>query len=158
MIGTRRLFGMSHKGTKDTKARWGESRSHVTPGCVVEGMNDYSNPVIGAAIEVHRRLGPGLLETIYHQALAIELRHRGIPFRSKPRFPITYRDEPLRGWLVPDFVVDDSLVVEIKAVRQLAEVHLAQVLSYLHATDLRLALLLNFSVPVLREGIRRVSL
>jgi GxxExxY protein len=122
-----------------------------------EEMSRQTYAVIGAAMEVHRKLGPGYLESVYQNSLEIELRQRGIPF--EPQKPVEVR---YRGYLVGecrvDFVVAGALLVELKAVQNLAPIHEAQVISYLKITGLSLALLINFNVPVLKEGIRRIIL
>ena len=115
-----------------------------------------AHAVIGAAIEVHSTLGPGYIESVYQNSLEIEFRLRGIPF--KPQYPVhvSYKGHEVgEGFL--DFLVDDRLIVELKAVEALAPVHTAQVISYLKGTGLHLGLLINFHVPRLKEGgIRRV--
>jgi GxxExxY protein len=114
-----------------------------------------AHAVIGAAIEVHRILGPGFLESVYEAALAIELRLRGIPFERQKQIALTYKNcEIGEGRL--DLLVEKRLVVELKAADTLAPIHRAQVISYLKASGLRLGLLINFNVPVLRDGLERV--
>src|SRR5438105_3108693 len=110
--------------------------------------------VIGAAIEVHRVLGPGYLESVYEEALAAEMELRGIPFQKQVAFALSYKGKPVgEGRL--DFLVEGCLIVELKAVDMLAAIHTAQALSYLKATGLHLALLINFNVPVLQNGLKR---
>ena len=111
--------------------------------------------VIGAAIEVHRHLGPGYLESIYHRALCVELRLRGIAFEVERRIDVVYKGELLHGQKL-DLVVESLVVVEVKAVSQLEEIHGSQVVSYLRATGLRAGLLINFNAVVLKAGIRRI--
>ena len=111
--------------------------------------------VIGAAIEVHRALGPGFLESIYEEALAIELHHRRLRFQRQLTLPILYR-EIVIGEHRLDFVVEDEIVLELKAVERIAPVHFAQVNSYLRAGAYDLGLLINFEVPVLKDGVRRI--
>jgi GxxExxY protein len=120
-------------------------------------LDALAHAVIGAAIEVHRLLGPGYLESVYQKALEIELQLRGIAF--KPRKPITllYKSHNV-GKGSPDFVVGDVLLVELKAVEALAPIHKAQVISYLKATNLHLGLLINFNTTVLKDGIKRIIL
>ena len=111
--------------------------------------------VIGAAIEVHRVLGPGLLESHYQKALSHELTLRGIPHTREEPFDVTYKGVVVgQGRL--DFFVGGRLIVELKAVDGLAPAHKSQALTYLHCKELPLALLINFNVPVLRDGIQRV--
>jgi GxxExxY protein len=111
--------------------------------------------VIGAAIEVHRQLGPGLLEGVYEKALCIEFDLREIPFRRQSGVGITYKGRPVgKGKL--DLLVGERLIVELKAVERLAPIHSAQMISYLRMTKRNLGLLINFNVPMLKEGIKRV--
>ena len=116
-----------------------------------------TNKVIGAAIEVHRQLGPGYLESVYEEALAVELTLRNIPFARQVVFALDYKGHKV-GEGRMDFLADGCLVVELKAVEAFAPVHTAQAISYLKATKHRLALLINFNVPVLKDGIKRVAL
>ncbi|MGD0088473.1 MAG: GxxExxY protein [Planctomycetota bacterium] len=113
--------------------------------------------VIGAAIEVHRLLGPGYLESMYEEALCLELSLRNIPFVRQVSLPVEYKGQQI-GEGRCDLLVGDVLIVELKTVEALAPVHTAQVLSYLKATRKHLGLLVNFNVPVLKEGIKRVVL
>jgi GxxExxY protein len=112
---------------------------------------------IGCCIRVHRELGPGLLERTYARAIAIELDMEGIPFEVEKRFEIHYRGHWLSDHRV-DVVVADQVLLEIKALDRLAPVHMAQVMSYLRLSGLRVGLLLNFNVAVLPDGLRRVVL
>ena len=122
-----------------------------------EALNALSNRVIGAALEVHRVLGPGFLESIYEESLARELELKGISFVAQQQVSVTYKGKQVgEGRL--DLLVADSLVVELKAVEVLLPVHTAQLHSYLKATGHKLGLLINFNVPLLRDGIRRVIL
>ncbi|MCA9598072.1 MAG: GxxExxY protein [Myxococcales bacterium] len=111
--------------------------------------------VIGAAIEVHRCLGPGFLEAVYEEALCVELALHGIRFARQVPVGVKYKGE-LVGEARLDLLVEDELVVELKAVESIAPIHWAQVLSYLKATRHRLGLLINFNVDVLQRGIKRV--
>ena len=111
--------------------------------------------VIGAAIEVHRQLGPGLLEAVYEEALCIELELRKISFTRQPGVGITYKGRPVgKGKL--DLLVGERLIVELKSVERLAPIHSAQMISYLRMTNRVLGLLINFNVPLLKDGIKRV--
>jgi len=112
---------------------------------------------IGAAIEVHRALGPGFLERIYQEALCIELQLRGIGFERERPVLVHYRDVPIPGQRI-DLIVEACVVVELKAASRLDATHYGQVISYLRTTGLRLGLLLNFSCPTLKDGIRRCVL
>lgn len=115
-----------------------------------------THAVIGAAIEVHRHLGPGLLETIYEGALYRELQLRGIEAEKQVLMPIQYKGLQFDTRLRLDLVVTNRLVVEVKAVDHLAPIHRAQLLTYLRLSRLRLGLLINFNVETLRSGIRRI--
>jgi GxxExxY protein len=106
---------------------------------------------------VHKNLGPGYAESVYEEALCIELKERGIPFIKQPKVEVGYKGKIVgEGRL--DLMVDGELIVEIKAVETLAPVHTAQVMSYLKATGKMLGLIINFNVPLLKEGIKRVIL
>jgi GxxExxY protein len=129
-------------------------RKKDLPGEVVDRL---ARQVIGAAIEVHRTLGPGYLESVYEQALCIQLAEQAIPYRSQHTFSVLYHDQPVGTGYV-DLMIDSALVVELKSVESLADVHQAQLLSYLKATRCRLGLLINFNVSVLKDGIRRLAL
>jgi GxxExxY protein len=113
--------------------------------------------VIGCCITVHRELGPGLVETIYHRAACYELEAHSIQFEREKPVPIMYRGKRLFVHRL-DLVVGEQLLVELKAVERLHPVHHAQVLSELRASKLRVALLVNFNVPLLPQGIRRIVL
>jgi len=114
--------------------------------------------VIGAAIEVHKVLGPGLLESIYQKSLGIEFQLRGITVDTRCRVPLRYKGQELGDDLVMDFYFPERLVVEIKSVNQLAPVHTAQILSYMKLSNAPLGLLINFNVPVLKDGIKQLAL
>lgn len=122
-----------------------------------EEMNQLTGAVIGAAIEVHRVLGPGFLESVYEEALCVELQLRRIPFRQQSVVAVNYKGQ-LVGEGRLDLLVSNTLIVELKAVENLAPIHSAQLLSYLKMTAHPLGLLINFNVPILREGIKRIIL
>jgi GxxExxY protein len=111
--------------------------------------------VIAAAIEVHRALGPGLLESAYMRCLEHELTLRGIPFRREVSLPVVFKGVQLDCGYRMDFVVDEKIVVEIKAVEALAPIHEAQLLTYLRLSGMRVGLLINFNSAVLKNGIVR---
>ena len=110
--------------------------------------------VVDAAFAVHVALGPGFLERIYEEALCVELEKRGVPLRRQVETTVRYRDVVV-GSHVIDLIVDESVVVELKAVSELAAIHQAQAIAYLRATGLHLALVINFHVARLKSGIRR---
>ncbi len=121
-------------------------------------MNDLlTEKVLGAAIEVHRTLGPGLLESIYEEALCYEFELRGIRFRRQVEIAVIYKEKVIKGQRL-DILVEDEVIVEIKSLSKLPEVSTAQTLSYLKATGLKRALVINFGAKMLREGIKRISL
>jgi GxxExxY protein len=118
----------------------------------------WTSVVIGAAIEVHREKGPGLLESIYQRCLRHELGLRGVPTRGEVRVPLSYKglifEEPLRL----DLLVDGCLIIEVKAVEKTLPIQLAQLLSYMRLMNVPVGLLINFHELVLREGVRRLTL
>ena len=114
--------------------------------------------VMGALVEVHRELGPGLLESAYEACVAEELRHRNIAFRQQVPITLRYRSISVAGAFVADLIIHERILVELKAVDQLAAVHTCQTLTYLKLLDLRTALLVNFNVVELRRGTRRLTL
>ncbi|MCS6804769.1 MAG: GxxExxY protein [Acidobacteriota bacterium] len=119
--------------------------------------DEVTQKIIGAAIEVHRVLGPGLLEPIYEEALCVEFKLRGIKYERQVEVDVIYKGHLIKGQRL-DLLVDGEVIVELKAVANLPEVATAQVLSYLRATGLKRALLINFGVPRLVDGIKRISL
>lgn len=121
-----------------------------------KGENELSRRVIGAAIEVHRRLGPGLLEAIYEECLCVELRRLRIPHERQKPVPIVYREVLVGPAYRLDLLVGGILVVEIKATETRAAIHAAQLLTYLRLTGCRLGLVINFGLQTVREGIERV--
>ncbi|QEL14560.1 GxxExxY protein [Limnoglobus roseus] len=124
----------------------------------MEERDPLSAAVIGAAIEVHKLLGPGLLEVLYHRALRHELALRAIPFASEQPVPVHYKGHHLGDDLRLDLVVSNELIVELKAVEHLHSIHDAQLITYLKLTGLRKGLLLNFNVKLLKDGIKRIVL
>jgi len=122
-----------------------------------EPLDQLASVVVAAAVEVHSQLGPGFLESIYDNAICIELALRGVPFQRQVPVAVTYKAHPVGGGRI-DLLVADRLVVELKAVEALDAVHVIQVRSYLKATGCSLGLLINFNVPVLLRGVRRVIL
>jgi len=111
--------------------------------------------IIGAAIEVHRALGPGLLESVYEECLAVELGMRELPYVRQQTVPLQYKGRSIGTDLRIDLLVADRVVVELKAVEKLLPIHEAQILTYLRLTGKEIGLLINFNVPLLKGGIRR---
>ena len=120
-------------------------------------VRDLSYQIIGAAMEVHRVLGAGFLESVYGDALAIELDQRDIIFQKEVEVSVNYKGRKV-GTGRMDFVIGDTIIIELKAVESLRPIHEAQVISYLKMTGYPLGLLINFNVPLLKEGIRRLIL
>jgi GxxExxY protein len=120
-----------------------------------EGLNGISGSIIGAAIEVHKYLGPGMLESAYEACLECELIARGHVVERQRPLPIVYKGVPIDCAYRMDLVVDGQVLVELKAVEQLLPIHQAQILSYLRLSGLPLGLLINFNGATLRQGVRR---
>lgn len=118
--------------------------------------NELSNKIIGAAIELHRVLGPGLLESAYENALAYELNNLGLNVKQQVPMPFVYKEIKLDAGYRIDILVENKVIIEIKSIETLAPVHFAQVLTYLKLADLKLGLLINFNTKLLKEGIHRV--
>jgi GxxExxY protein len=118
-------------------------------------INALTGKIIGAAIEVHRSLGPGLLESAYHLCLARELELNGIPFKFKWPLPLEYKGLRLKKGYEMDLLVSESVIVEVKSVAAIAPIHEAQLLTYMRLRQVRYGLLLNFNEIVLKDGIRR---
>ena len=122
-----------------------------------QDLDALAHAVIGAAIEVHRELGPGFLESTYAKALAIELTRRNIQFVQESPIHLSYKGESIGEGRI-DLLAEDRLIIELKAVEKIAPIHHAQVMSYLKITQKTLGLLINFNVEVLRDGIKRIIL
>jgi GxxExxY protein len=118
-------------------------------------FDELSNKVIGCAIEVHRELGPGLLESTYEQCLAYELSRAKVPFKLQVELPVAYKEIRLDCGYRIDLLVDERVIVELKSVDQLLGIHSAQILTYMKLAGLGVGLLINFNVEVLRKGVRR---
>jgi GxxExxY protein len=121
-----------------------------------EDRDPLTQSVIGAAIEVHREMGPGLLESVYQTCMEYELNLRGLPFERQVRIPLVYKGTKLDNELVMDLYFPDRLVVELKAVEKVLPIHEAQLLTYLRLSHTRVGLLLNFNVRVLKDGVKRL--
>jgi GxxExxY protein len=121
-------------------------------------MKGLTSRIIGAAIEVHQALGPGLLESAYEECLAYEMQVRGLTFMRQVSLPVAYKGVNLDCAYRLDFLVENSVVLELKAIEALLPIHTAQVLTYLKLGGWTLGLLLNFNVPILRNGIKRLVL
>ena len=120
-------------------------------------INDLTGKVIGAAIEVHKILGPGLLESAYESCLCVELDKRNIPYERQKEIPIDYKGTKVDCGFRSDLIVDDRLIVELKARDDLLPIHEAQLLTYLKLMRIKIGLLINFNVLVLKDGIKRLA-
>ena len=118
--------------------------------------NEISSIIIGAAIDVHKHLGPGLLESSYEICLAYELNQRGLEVRTQVALPVIYKEVNLEAGYCIDLLVENKVIVEIKVVEEFSDIHLAQILTYLKLSDHRLGLLLNFNVSKMVDGLKRV--
>lgn len=116
----------------------------------------YSNEIIGAAIEVHRHLGPGLLESAYEECLCRELAIRGLSFERQKPLAVLYKDVKLDCGYRLDIVVERLVILELKAVDRIEPIHEAQLLTYLRLSNLKLGILLNFNVSIMKNGIERL--
>ena len=112
--------------------------------------------VIGAAIEVHKALGPGLLESVYESCLAKELFYRGIKFQRQLELPVYYKGEKLDCEYRIDLMIEDSLILELKSVEKILPIHEAQLLTYLRLSQKKVGLIINFNTPVLINGVKRI--
>jgi GxxExxY protein len=121
-------------------------------------INGLTEAIIGAAIEVHRTLGPGLLESAYETCLGYELTLRGVPFERQVALPVAYKGVQLDAGYRLDLLVANAVVVELKAVSELLPIHEAQVLSYLRIGGWKVGLLLNFHSPTMKKGTKRIVL
>lgn len=132
--------------------------TEINLGVTVERQeNEITRKIIGAAIEVHKHLGPGLLESAYEECLCCELDLRGIKFQRQVPLPLNYKCIKLDCGYRMDLLVEDKVVVELKTVEAIAPIHEAQMLTYLKLRDIRLGLIINFNVRLLVEGIRRLA-
>jgi GxxExxY protein len=118
--------------------------------------NELSNKIIGIAIELHKALGPGLLESAYENALAYELRNIGLDVKQQVPRPFIYKEIRLDVGYRIDLLVENKVIIEIKSVEMVSPVHFSQVLTYLKLSDLKLGLLINFNTKLLKEGIQRI--
>ena len=133
---------VTRKNTKSTKTEF----------------DDLSNRVIGCAIEVHRQLGPGLLESAYEQCLAHELNRNGISFQLQHPQPVQYKDTRLDCGYRLDILVENELIVELKSIDEIKGIHQAQLLTYMKLSGVKVGLLINFNVTKLKDGIKRFVL
>jgi GxxExxY protein len=150
------IMGMNYFCTQESPSMlWPDFTTELTEH-TEEAYRSLTGKIIGAAIDVHRALGPGLLESAYEACLVYELRLRELKVEQQKPLPIFYKDVMLDCGYRLDLVVEDQVIVEIKSVGELAPIHEAQLLSYLKLSDYKIGLLINFNVKILKEGIRRL--
>lgn len=125
-------------------------------GPLPTGTEGIAGEIVNSAYKVHTALGPGLMESVYEACMCHELKKRGVPFAKQVSLPIVYDGLRLESGLRLDLLVDNTVVVELKAVEQMLPVFEAQLLSYLKLTNLRLGFLINFNVPLIKQGIKRI--
>ena len=131
--------------------------AEINQGIAIERQeNDVSGKIIGAAIEVHKHLGPGLLESAYEECLCCELDLRGIEFKRQVPLPLNYKGLNLDCGYRLDLLVEDKIIVELKTVETIAPIHEAQMLTYLKVRNMRVGLIINFNVRLLVDGIKRL--
>ena len=120
-------------------------------------INKITEAIIGAAIEVHRTLGPGLLESAYEACLVFELSERGFQVEQQKSLPVMYKGMRVDAGYRLDLLVNDTVIVEIKAIDKLAPIHSAQLMSYLKLSEKKIGLLINFNVKLLKDGLKRIA-
>jgi GxxExxY protein len=121
-----------------------------------KGLNDLTSALIDAAITVHKELGPGLLEAVYPECLTYELQDREFEVETNQRLPVVYRGHTLSNYYFLDLRVNRNVIIEVKSIAALAPVHSAQLMTYLRLSGCHVGLLINFNVPLLKEGLKRV--
>ena len=123
-----------------------------------EDINKLTGKIVGLAIETHRELGPGLLESVYKTCLAYELRQNNVDFMSEKQIPIIYKEIALECGFRADIIVENSIILELKAVGKILPIHQAQLITYLKLTGFKMGFIFNFNVIRLKDGIRRIML
>lgn len=139
-----------------TQRQKGTKLGRETYQPIPKRVDDLSAEVVDAAFQVHRTLGPGLLESVYQNCICHELSIRKIPFQTEVELPVIYKDVRLESGFRLDILVDDCLILELKSVENVLPLHEAQLLTYLKLTEKRLGILLNFNVVLMKDGIKRV--
>lgn len=135
-----------------------ETIEHVSTSTPYDQTDQLTERIIGFGIEVHRALGPGLLESAYEECLCFELREAGVAFERQRSLPITYKDVVLECGYRVDLIVENDVIVELKTVEKILPIHQAQLLTYLRLTRIQTGLLMNFNAAVLKDGIKRMKL
>jgi GxxExxY protein len=141
---------MNHEGTKDTKEMGFEPISNR--------VENAASAVVDVAVKVHKALGPGLLESVYETCICYELSKRAIAFRRQVELPVRYDEVLIEAGFRIDVLVDECVIVELKAVDKVIPVHEAQLLTYMKLAGVRVGFILNFNVPLLKDGIKRMAL
>jgi GxxExxY protein len=141
---------LNHRGT--------EAQRKINLVEIVRDKDPLTKIVIGSAIEVHRHLGPGLLESVYEECLCHELSLLGIEFKRQVQLPLEYKGVPLECGFRLDILIPEKLIIELKTVEKILPIHEAQLLTYLKLASIPTGLLINFNIPVLKDGIRRMVL
>ena len=146
---------MEHKDTETQRAAQNVKTQSVISIAEYNRLQQLSRTIIGAAIEVHRELGPGLLESVYEECLRVELEALGLRVKTQVDIPLKYKGRETDKCFRIDMLVDDIFIVELKAVELTKPLHEVQLLTYMKLTNVHMGLLINFNVPVLKEGIKR---
>ncbi len=146
---------MEHKDTKTPRTSQNVKTQSLLSREEYDCLQSISNTIIGAAIEVHRELGPGLLESIYEECLRVELVEKGLKVDAQVDLPLTYKGKETGKDFRIDLLVENKFIVELKAVESIKPLHEVQLLTYMKLSDIHMGLLINFNVPVLKEGIKR---
>ena len=146
---------MEHKDTKTQRTSQEVKTQRLLSAGEYERLQSLSNTIIGAAIEVHRELGPGLLESVYEECLRAELEARELKVETQVDFPLIYKGKETGKNFRIDMIIEDVFIVELKAVETTKTLHEVQLLTYMKLSDIHMGLLINFNVPILKEGIKR---
>jgi len=121
-------------------------------------LNPITKDIVDCAYQIHTYFGPGLLENIYHEAFIIELKNRDIKFESEKIISLNYKDQPIKSNMRLDLLIDNEIIVELKSIEKTLPVHKAQLLSYMKLANKKLGFLINFNVPLIKDGIQRFAL
>jgi len=120
--------------------------------------NDLTRKVFNMGLKIHKALGPGLLESVYQECFCIELDKEGIDYKTQEKISIYYDGQKLQTYFVADLIIENKLIIELKSVKEIHDVHFAQVINYLKITKYKLGLLINFNVPLFKDGFKRIIL
>jgi GxxExxY protein len=146
-----------NRGGAETQRIGGVDRLNILEvDLVAERINEVTEKIIGCAIEVHRAIGPGLLESAYEECLCYELAQHRLRFEKQVPLPVVYKNVKLNCGYILDIIVEDLVILELKAVERIMPIHEAQLLSYLRMLDKRVGLILNFHCAMMRNGIKRI--